>query len=149
LWSPPDAKPRLALSVAGRRKEKAPPVATVRVQTLLTIDSQRSRALHCVSPMPRPAAEKRVTGGRKHDAAGEQPVPIQLFVVRERSGYWEVRLDGRIRSGQPTQMAALHYAGALAEAAAARGVLSKILLFDADGGSLEFPVTGRAVADVA
>ena len=41
---------------------------------------------------------------------------IQLFVVRERSGYWEVRLDGRIKSGEPTQMAALHYAEALAQA---------------------------------
>ena len=78
-------------------------------------------------------------------------MPIQLFVVRERSGYWEVRLDGCIKSGQPTQMAAVHYAGAMAEAAAARGVRSKILLFDANGDSLEFPVVGprRAAADVA
>ena len=76
-------------------------------------------------------------------------MPIQLFVIRERGGYWEVRLDGCIKSGQPTQMAALHYAGALVEAAAARGVRSKILLFDASGGCLEFPVSGHPVADVA
>jgi len=47
-------------------------------------------------------------------------------------------------------MAAVHYAGALAKAAVARGVRSKILLFDANGGSLEFPVVGpEPVADVA
>ena len=74
---------------------------------------------------------------------------IQLFVVRERSGYWEVRLDGRIKSGEPTQMAALNYAEALAQADAARGVRSKILIFAADGSNLEFPVTGQSVADVA
>ena len=71
---------------------------------------------------------------------------MQLFIIRERGGYWEVRLDGCIKSGQPTQMAAVHHAEALAEAAAARGVRSKILLFDANGDSLEFPVIGPGSA---
>ena len=47
-------------------------------------------------------------------------------------------------------MAALHYAEVLAQAAGARGVRPKILLFDANGGILEFPVIGFGpVADVA
>jgi len=67
---------------------------------------------------------------------------IHEYAVCNKDDYWEVRLDGRLTSGQPTQMAALHFADALAQAAAARGSWSKIVVFDADGKSLEFPTIG-------
>jgi len=121
----------------------------VRFKTLVAIDGLLDRGANRLAD----AATGNKMGGRRAEDTtrrGSKPVPIQLFLVRERSGYWEVRLDGRLKSGQPTQMAAVHYAGTLAQAAAARGVRSKILLFDANGGSLEFPVVGpEPVADVA
>ena len=69
---------------------------------------------------------------------------IHEYAIRNIDGLWEVRLDGRLRSGQPTQMAALHHAEALAHADAVHGARSKILVFEADGGSLEFPEIGPA-----
>ena len=46
---------------------------------------------------------------------------VHEYVVREQDGLWGVWLDGRLISGQPTQMAALGVAEALAGAAAAQG----------------------------
>ena len=75
---------------------------------------------------------------------------IHEYAIRNIDHLWEVRLDGRLTSGQPTQMAALHVADALAQAAADRGSWSKIVVFDGDGSSLEFPLIGPGpVADVA
>ena len=75
---------------------------------------------------------------------------IHEYAICNIDYHWEVRLDGRLTSGQPTQMAALHFADALAQAAAARGSWSKIVVFDGDGSSLEFPLIGPGpVADVA
>ena len=71
-------------------------------------------------------------------------MPSHEFAIRNVDGLWEVRLDGHLRSGQPTQMAALHHARALAHTAAVRGRQSKILVFDDDGGSIEFPATEHA-----
>ena len=67
---------------------------------------------------------------------------IHEYAIRNRGDLWEVRLDGRLASGQPTQRAALHFADALAQAAAARGSWSKIVVFDGDGSALEFPTIG-------
>ena len=69
---------------------------------------------------------------------------IHEYAIRNVDALWEVRLDGHLTSGQPTQSAALHFADALAQAAAARGSWSKIVVFDGDGGSLEFPTIGPA-----
>ena len=66
------------------------------------------------------------------------------YVVREVAGLWHVRCDGRLVSGQPTQMAALHIAEALAGAAAARGERSRIFVGDLDGSPIEFPTIGPA-----
>ena len=72
---------------------------------------------------------------------------IHEYAIRNIDYHWEVRLDGRLTSGQPTQMAALHFADALAQAAAARGSWSKIVVFDGDDcSSLEFPTIGPAPA---
>ena len=64
---------------------------------------------------------------------------IQNYVVRERDGLWEVRLDGRLVSGQPTRREALGVAEALVRAAALRGERSKILVGTMDGVTVEFP----------
>jgi len=69
-------------------------------------------------------------------------MPSHEFAIRNVDGLWEVRLDGQLRSGQPTQLAAVRHAGALARTAALAGRQSKILVFDADGGSIEFPTIG-------
>ena len=61
------------------------------------------------------------------------------FVVRHADGLWHVRCDGRLVAGQPTEMAALLVAEALAGAAAARGEGSRILVGDVDGSPIEFP----------
>ena len=66
-------------------------------------------------------------------------MPIQEYVVRERDGLWEVRLEGRLLSGQSTQMRAYYVAEALAHAAALRGKRTKVLVGDLDGGPIEFP----------
>jgi len=71
-------------------------------------------------------------------------MPIHEYVVRQVAGLWHVRCDGRLLSGQPTQMAALHVAEALAGAAAARGERSRILVGDLDGIPIEFPMIGPA-----
>jgi hypothetical protein len=65
---------------------------------------------------------------------------IQEYVVRQRGGLWEVWLDGKLVSGQPTQMQALNIAEALAHAAAARGERSRILVGELDGSPIEFPI---------
>ena len=67
-------------------------------------------------------------------------MPSHEFAIRNVDGLWEVRLDGQLRSGQPTQLAAVRHAGALARTAALAGRQSKILVFD--GGSIEFPTIG-------
>ena len=64
------------------------------------------------------------------------------YVVRERDGLWEVRLDGRLLSGQPTRREALDVAEALAHSAALRGELTKILVGTMDGVTVEFPTIG-------
>jgi hypothetical protein len=62
------------------------------------------------------------------------------YVVRQKDGLWEVRLGDRLLSGQPTQMAALNVAEALAHAAAARGSAAKVLVGSLDGAPIEFPI---------
>ena len=52
---------------------------------------------------------------------------------------WEVWLDGRLLSGQPTQREALNVAEVLAHAAALRGERSKILANTPGGLTVEFP----------
>ena len=69
---------------------------------------------------------------------------IHEYAIRNIDYLWEVRLDGHLTTGQPTQSAALHFADALAQAAAARGSWSKIVVFDGNGSSLEFPTIGPA-----
>ena len=64
---------------------------------------------------------------------------IHKYVVRDRDGLWEVRLDGRLLSGQPTRKEALDVAETLAFAATMRGERSTILVGTMDGVTLEFP----------
>src|SRR5262245_55977595 len=98
--------------------------------------------------MLRPAAQKIDAvprdAGLKPTRLGGQSMRIHEYAIRNKDNLWEVTLDGRITSGQPTQMAALHYADAMAQAAAARGSWSRILVFDGDGNRLEFPTIGPA-----
>ena len=63
---------------------------------------------------------------------------IHEYVVREQDGLWGVWLGDQLISGQPTHMAALGVAEALAGAAAARGEPAKILVGDLDGEPIEF-----------
>ena len=67
-------------------------------------------------------------------------MPTLEYVVRLQDGLWEVRLEDRLLSVQPTQMAALSVADALAHAAALRGERSRILVGDLDSAPIEFPV---------
>ena len=77
-------------------------------------------------------------------------MPIQELVVRFDDNIWQVRFGDRLLSGQPTQMAAVNVARAIADAAAAKGVQTKIRIVDVDGSSVEFPVIApRPAADVA
>jgi hypothetical protein len=69
-------------------------------------------------------------------------MPTHEYVIRLQDGLWEVRLEERLLSGQPTQMAALSVAQALAHAAALRGDRSKIFVGDLDGTNIEFPTIG-------
>ena len=64
------------------------------------------------------------------------------YIVRQETGLWQVRCDGRLVSGQPTQLAALHIAEAHAGAAAARGERPRIFVNDLDGRPIEFPPVG-------
>ena len=72
-------------------------------------------------------------------------MPIHEYVVRQEAGLWQVRCDGRLLSGQPTQLAALHIAEVLAGAAAARGERSRIFIGDLDGSPIEFSTIETAV----
>ena len=77
-------------------------------------------------------------------------MPIQELVVRFDDNIWQVRFGDRLLSGQPTQMAAVNVAHAIADAAAAKGVQTKIRIVDVDGSSVEFPVIApRPAANVA
>src|SRR5215470_17662527 len=72
----------------------------------------------------------------QQEVAVAQPQRIMLihqYVVRQEAGLWQVRCDGRLVSGQPTQLAALHIAEVHAGAAAARGERSRIFVNDLDG----------------
>jgi hypothetical protein len=71
-------------------------------------------------------------------------MPVHEYAIRDVHGLWEIRLDGRLTSSQPTQRAALLVADALVYAAALRGKRSRILVGDLDGTSIEFPVIGPA-----
>ena len=71
-------------------------------------------------------------------------MPVHEYAVRNVHGLWEVRLDGRLVSGQPTQMDALNVAQALAQAGALRGERARILVGDLDGIPIEFPTIGPA-----
>jgi hypothetical protein len=64
------------------------------------------------------------------------------YIVCQESGLWQVLCNGRLVSGQPTQLAALHIAEAHAGAAAARGERSQIFVNDLDGRPIEFPPIG-------
>jgi len=70
---------------------------------------------------------------------------IHKYVVREQDGLWEVRLDGRLVSGQPTRKQALDVAEALAFAATMRGERSTILVGTIDGVAVEFPTSEPSV----
>ena len=77
-------------------------------------------------------------------------MPIQELVVRFDDGIWQVWFCDRLLSGQPTQMAAVNVAHTIADAAAAKGMRTKIRIVDGDGSSVEFPVIApRPAADVA
>ena len=65
---------------------------------------------------------------------------IQELVVRFRDNIWQVSFGDHLLAGQPTQMGAISVAHAIAHAAAARGVRSKILVVDVDGSGIEFPI---------
>jgi hypothetical protein len=78
-------------------------------------------------------------------------MPIEEIVVRFQDRIWQVSLGDHLLSGQPTQMAAICVAYAIAHAAAARGSRSRIRVVDVDG-SIDFPVIdpqSQPVADVA
>ena len=64
------------------------------------------------------------------------------YDVRLVDGLWQVRFDGRLVSGQPTQMGALSVAQALAQTGALRGERARILVGDLDGEPIEFPTIG-------
>ena len=61
------------------------------------------------------------------------------YVIRLHDDLWEVRLDGRLVSGQPTRREALNVANDLAHGAALRGQQSKIVVAIMDGATLQFP----------
>ena len=61
------------------------------------------------------------------------------YVIRLVDGLWHVRRDGRLITGQHSQMEALRVAHSLAADAAARGERSRILVGDLDGAPMEFP----------
>ena len=63
---------------------------------------------------------------------------IHEYVVRERDGLWEVRLGGRLLSGQPTRREALNVAEVLVHAAAQHGERARILVGTLDGVTVEF-----------
>jgi hypothetical protein len=69
-------------------------------------------------------------------------MPIREYFIRQADGLWQVRLGGRLLSGQPTQIEALQAAEALARYAALRGERSRILVEDLGGSPIEFPVIG-------
>ena len=71
------------------------------------------------------------------------------YVVRHVDGLWHVRCDGRLVSGQPTQMEALKVAEALALAGALRGERGKILVGDHNGSPIEFPAIEPRAAQPA
>jgi hypothetical protein len=68
---------------------------------------------------------------------------MHKYVVREQGGLWEVRLDGRLLSGQPTRREALNVAEILVRAAINRGEPATILVGTFDGVSVEFPAIER------
>ena len=68
------------------------------------------------------------------------------YVVRHVDGLWHVRFDGRLVSGQPTQMDALGVAQALAQAGALRGERARIVVGELDGSPVEFPTIEPAAA---
>ena len=57
-------------------------------------------------------------------------MPVHEYAIRNVHGLWEIRLDGRLASSQPTQLEALSVADALVYAAALRGKRSRILVDD-------------------
>ena len=62
------------------------------------------------------------------------------YVIRQVNGVWHVQCDGRLVSGQASEIDALHVAEALAGAAAVRGEPSRIHVGDLDGSPIEFPI---------
>ena len=87
---------------------------------------------HCGAPLCRTESRR-----------GRNAVHAHSGIHRARTdGLWEVRLEGHLLSGQPTQMEALGVAQALAQAGALRGDRSKILVGALDGEPIEFPTVG-------
>ena len=67
-------------------------------------------------------------------------MPLQVYVVRQTDGLWQVRLRSRVVvSGQLSEMEAFRAAEALAQSGALRGERSTILVADLDGQFIEFP----------
>jgi len=122
----PRAEPRRSGVCDGEqgRKKKSLPVAAVRFETLLTMDSQRpQRASLCFANAATGA--KRLMRCRPRwteptPRSEGQAMRIHEYVVRLVDGLWQVRFDGRLVTGQPTQMGALGVAQALAQAGALR-----------------------------
>jgi hypothetical protein len=65
-------------------------------------------------------------------------VAVLNYIVCERDDLWEVRFGDRLLVGQPSQAAALDVAETLAQVAADRGELAKILIGAFDGSLIEY-----------
>jgi hypothetical protein len=78
--------------------------------------------------------------GQKPTRLGGQSMFTHEYVICQVDDLWHVRRDGRLVTGQPSQMDALSVAQSLASAAAARGERSRILVGELDGHPIEFSV---------
>ena len=72
-------------------------------------------------------------------------MPIQELAVGFNDGVWEVRVGDHQLATRPTQMEALSTARTIADAAAVRGVRSKIIVGNLDGHPIEFPMIEPAL----
>jgi len=67
---------------------------------------------------------------------------IHEYVVSERDGLWEVRLDGRLVSGQPTSQTSAERSRGPGVCCSDARERSKILAGTLDGVAVEFPTIG-------
>ena len=66
-------------------------------------------------------------------------MPVQVYIVRQADGAWQVRLRRQIVGSERTEMQAYRAAEALAQAGALRGERSVIMVADLEGQFIEFP----------